>query len=99
MSTESKPRAAADGGKMRPIESKGPWVVYRTPVHSKGGGMTALCSQQEWEELDRAQPGRYTLVKSGITSEGEAEQLARSTPPLPPPPPPPDQSTAAELSP
>jgi hypothetical protein len=71
---------------MQPNEAKGPWVVYRMPVQGKGGGMTALCSQQEWEEMDRSQPGRYTLVRAGIANEGEAERLARNTPPLPPAP-------------
>jgi hypothetical protein len=70
---------------MRPNETKGPWVVYRMPVQGKSGGMTAFCSQQEWEAMDRAEPGRYTLVRAGIASEGEAERLARSTPLLPPP--------------
>jgi hypothetical protein len=81
---------------MRLNETAGPWVVYRMPVQGKGGGMTALCSQREWEDMDRTQPGRYTLVRAGISNEGEAERLARSTPPLPPPvtpPPPPTAST------
>jgi hypothetical protein len=84
---------------MRSNDTAGPWVVYRTPVQGKAGGMTALCSQQEWEEMDRTQPGRYTLIRAGIASEGEAERLARSTPPLPPAPPPSGPSTAASAIP
>jgi hypothetical protein len=68
---------------MRSIESAGPWVVYRTPVRGTGVGNAALCSQREWDEMDRAQPGRFTLIRAGITNEGEAERLARTSKPAP----------------
>jgi hypothetical protein len=29
--------------------------------------------------MERARPGYHTLVRSGITNEGEAERLARGT--------------------
>jgi len=54
------------------------WVVYRMTIHGKPSGMNAVCQQSEWEEMERAKPGYHTLVQSGITSEGEAERLARS---------------------
>jgi len=69
---------------MRAIDFPGPWVVYRMPLRGKDGGNAALCSQREWDEMDRAQPGRFTLIQSGITNEGEAERLARSSKPVPP---------------
>jgi hypothetical protein len=61
------------------------------PVRGSDAGLVALCSQREWEEMDRAQPGRFTLIRAGITNEGEAERLARSSKPAPPSPP---QSTS-----
>jgi hypothetical protein len=42
-------------------------------------GVRALCEQGEWEAMDAARPGFFTLVQGGIVSEGEAEQLARGT--------------------
>jgi hypothetical protein len=76
---------------MQSIDAAGPWVVYSMPVRGNDGGVVALCSQREWDEMDRAQPGRFTLIRAGITNEGEAERLARSSKPLPPAPP---QSTS-----
>jgi hypothetical protein len=49
-------------------------------VHGKPNGMSAVCEQEEWEAMERAQPGYHTLVLAGIASEGEAERLARSGP-------------------
>jgi hypothetical protein len=56
------------------------WVVYRMTIHGKPSGMSAVCMQSEWEAMERAQPGYHTLVRAGITNEGEAERLARSGP-------------------
>ena len=56
------------------------WVVYQMTIHGKPTGMNAVCEQREWDAMERAQPGRHTLVKAGITNEGEAERLARSSP-------------------
>jgi hypothetical protein len=53
------------------------WVVYRITIHGKASGMKAVCEQREWDAMELAQPGRHTLVMSGITNEGEAERLAR----------------------
>ena len=74
---------------MRETENVGPWVVYRVPAHGRQGGMSALCTQWEWEAMERATPGHYALVRAGITNEGEAERLARATPAEPPSYPPP----------
>ena len=54
------------------------------PLRGNDGGAAALCSQREWDEMDRVQPGRFTLIRAGITNEGEAERLARSSKPAPP---------------
>jgi hypothetical protein len=63
---------------MRKTDECTSWVVYRMTVHGKPSGMSAVCEQWEWEAMELAQPGHHTLVRAGITNEGEAEQLARS---------------------
>ena len=68
------------GDLMREIEKVVSWVVYRMTVHGKPNGMYAVCEQDEWEAMERAQPGHHTLILAGITNEGEAERLARSSP-------------------
>jgi hypothetical protein len=55
------------------------WVVYRVSLHGKPVGVHAVCEQTEWDAMELAQPGRHTLVQTGITNEGEAERLARGT--------------------
>jgi hypothetical protein len=55
------------------------WVVYLMTVHGKEPGVNAVCEQGEWDAMELAHPGRHTLVRSGIASEGEAERLARGT--------------------
>ena len=55
------------------------WVVYRMTIHGKESGMNAVCQQNEWDAMERAQPGHHKLIQAGITSEGEAEKLARGT--------------------
>ena len=56
------------------------WVVYRMTTHGKPNGVNAVCQQDEWEAMERAQPGYHTLILAGIASEGEAERLARNSP-------------------
>ena len=53
------------------------WVVYKMTIHKQPEGMNAVCEQSEWDAMERARPGYHTLVRSGITNEGEAERLAR----------------------
>ena len=65
---------------MRNTEEPQSWVVYRMTMRGKTTGMGAVCEQGEWEAMERAQPGLHTLVRAGITNEGEAERLARSVP-------------------
>ena len=64
---------------MRKTEKITSWVVYLMTIHGKPSGVNAVCEQGEWEAMERAQPGHHTLVRSGITNEGEAERLARGT--------------------
>ena len=56
------------------------WVIYRMTIYGKPSGRQAVCEQGEWEAMERARPGYHTLLLAGITNEGEAERLARSTP-------------------
>jgi hypothetical protein len=55
------------------------WVVYSMPLKGCAEPMRAVCEQREWEAMDQAKPGFYTLIQSGIGNEGEAERLARGT--------------------
>jgi hypothetical protein len=52
------------------------WVVYLRTVHNHGG-FHAVCEQSEWAQMELARPGYHTLIQSGITTEVEAERLAR----------------------
>jgi hypothetical protein len=63
---------------MRKPEPALAWVVYKITKPGAAGSQTAVCSQGEWEEMERESPGSRTLVRAGIRNEGEAEQLARS---------------------
>ena len=65
---------------MRTGEKSLSWVVYRMTIPGKPGGMSAVCEQGEWDAMERARPGYHRLVLAGITSEGEAERLARGLP-------------------
>jgi hypothetical protein len=60
----------------RPVEV---WVVFKMKLAGPLGP-NAVCEQSEWDEMERLNPGRNTLICSGITSEPEAERLARSAP-------------------
>jgi len=64
---------------MRNTEESKSWVVYQMTTHGKFTGGSAVCEQQEWDAMERAQPGHHTLVQAGITNEGEAERLARTS--------------------
>ena len=55
------------------------WAVYSLPMKGSPDGLRAVCEQGEWEAMDRARPGFYTLIQAGIEHEGEAERLARGT--------------------
>ena len=64
---------------MRKTPNVGLWVVYRMTIHGKADQANAVCEQDEWEEMERNRPGYHTLVRAGITSEADAERLARGT--------------------
>jgi hypothetical protein len=55
------------------------WVVYQAAVKGMEQGPNAVCDQAEWDALEVAAPGANRLIRGGITSEAEAERLARGT--------------------
>jgi len=65
---------------MRKTEEATLWVVYRMKTRGKIAGVNAVCEQGEWEAMELFKPGIHTLIRAGITNEGEAERLARSSP-------------------
>jgi hypothetical protein len=62
---------------MRTAEVVVSWVVYRITLQKNPIGGVAICEQAEWDEMERDRPGFHTLIREGITSETEAEKLAR----------------------
>jgi hypothetical protein len=64
---------------MRQNDREQTWVVYRSVVQGEASGPLAVCGQLDWEKMERDRPGAQTLVRGGITNEGEAERLARGT--------------------
>lgn len=70
---------------MRKTEECVSWVVYKMTLHKIPEGRNAICEQTEWDAMELSKPGYHTLIKAGITSEGEAERLARGTSGDPPP--------------
>jgi hypothetical protein len=67
---------------MKTSEAPTLWVVYKMKIHGKTTTMNAVCEQQEWDTMERLQPGHHILVQAGIINEGEAERLARFVPPV-----------------
>src|SRR5437867_246518 len=65
-------------GREGTMDNSTSWVVYVMTMHN-AEGRRAVCEQSEWEQMERDRPGYHTLVQSGITSEAEAEKLARGT--------------------
>ena len=61
---------------MRQSKQATTWVVYETPASARMSTMKVVCEQGEWDQLTQDKP-EFTLVRSGITNEGEAEKLAR----------------------
>lgn len=63
---------------MRQTEKIEEWVVYQT-IQGEQTGRRSVCKQSEWEAIELRYPGLNSLVQSGITTETEAEKLARGT--------------------
>lgn len=53
------------------------WVVYLMTMHSNKPQVNAVCEQSEWDAMEKDRPGYHTLVQAGITSESEADKIAR----------------------
>ena len=54
------------------------WVVYLV-TNGEHAGIRCVCTENEWREIRSLHPGTNLLVEGGITSESEAEKLARGT--------------------
>jgi hypothetical protein len=63
---------------MREPEKVETWVVYQA-VQGDQSGIRSVCTQSEWPAIEARKPGVNQLVREGITSETEAEKLARGT--------------------
>lgn len=63
---------------MRNLRKSDSWVVFMANHKGLGHGTAAVCEGDEWDAMEIAQPGRYTLIQDEIANEGEAERLARS---------------------
>jgi hypothetical protein len=48
-------------------------------IHKKPDGQKAVCTEAEWDAMQVRHPGLNKLLQSGITSEREAELIARGT--------------------
>ena len=48
-------------------------------IDNKPTGQKAVCTQAEWDAIQVMRPGYHKLIQSGITSEREAELIARGT--------------------
>ena len=46
-------------------------------LRRKPCGVRAVCERSEWDAMELDRPGYHTLVLGGITSEPDAEKLAR----------------------
>lgn len=55
------------------------WAVYRRTMihHKKRFETNAVCEQAEWDAMELAEPGVHALIRGRITTEEEAEKLAR----------------------
>ncbi len=63
---------------MREIPKVEAWVVYEA-VKGTDAGRKWVCKQSEWEAIELRWPGVNKLIQRGITSETDAEKLARGT--------------------
>ncbi len=66
-------------GKSRVLPLVVTWVVYEVTIRRKPIRVRAVCERSEWDAMVLARPGYHTLILGGITSEPEAERLARGT--------------------
>ena len=55
------------------------WVIYQAIISGVASGPQSVCTQKEWEKMEREHPGARSIIRGGISNEGEAERLARGT--------------------
>jgi hypothetical protein len=66
---------------MAAVSDSGPWAVYQMTIKGKPNTVRVICPQRDWDKMELAQPGTFPLVRGWITSESEAERIAREAPP------------------
>jgi hypothetical protein len=64
---------------MRNTNEASLWAVYQVAANGKQDAAKAMCDQREWAFVESQGQGRCTLIRANITSEAEAERLARGT--------------------
>src|SRR4051794_9637042 len=77
--TSSSPRQTGTPKEHRMREKAESWVVYKMTVRGNETPMNAVCERGEWDAMELLNPGRHLLVQSGISTESQAEKLARGT--------------------
>ena len=53
----------------------GPWVVFTSIGRM---GHREVCTQLKWQRMTTASPNLYILIRDNISTEAEAERLART---------------------
>jgi hypothetical protein len=56
------------------------WAVYQKVLRGQEKSVRVVCEQSEWDQMEKENPGAFTLVRGWIRSEAEAERLAREKP-------------------
>lgn len=64
---------------MRYVSVATSWTVYEIAAKGKDPATRGMCDHSDWLEIEKTGAGRFTLLRDGITNEGEAERLARGT--------------------
>jgi hypothetical protein len=73
----SENQASTEVGMRKPARVAS-WAVYQVTIQGQPGP-NVVCTQQEWDAIEKDAPGLYRLIRGGILNEGEAERLARGT--------------------
>jgi hypothetical protein len=54
------------------------WVVYET-LKGPMAGLRSVCTASDWKLVESRDPTMNQIIKDGISTENEAEKLARGT--------------------
>lgn len=59
------------------VKEPAAWVVYKMTVYGRPMDRYAVCTQEEWNQMEAGRPGHHALIRAEIGNEGVAERLAR----------------------